>query len=482
MIEYHNTLKKGGKMLNKYLGDKIFWRITARLALPIALQNLLASSFTLVDTVMVGQLGDTTLSAVGMAGQVSFMLNMVLFGICSGASVFASQYWGYGDKKGIHKVMGTTYIFALLFSVSFMLVSFFFGQHIMQIFNKIDDVVYIGQSYIKIVAFSYPAVALSLLFNTFLRSTEKVRLPMYVSFVSTVMNGFLNYALIFGKFGMPQMGARGAALATCISAWLGVILLFLISLIQKNILIAPLSDMFKLKRADVVLYLKKVVPVTFNESFWGLGTLIYAVIYSNIGYEYYASVTILRTFENIVFVFIIGLCNACGIMIGKSVGSGNIGQAVKDARRFTVVVPLVALILGWATIIFRAPLISLFNFNDNITDITIKTAMGIMLIYGLQIPIRSIPFIQIVGIFRAGGDTATAAKYDLVSLWGLAIPATFIAAFVLKLPFVAVFAIMYIFEDYLKAFLCLKHFRTKKWLRPVTKSGKEALIAYKAEN
>ena len=481
MIDYNEILKKGTKMLQKYFGDKQFWRVTMRLAFPIALQNLLTSSFMLVDTLMVGQLGDTTLASVGMAGQLSFMLNMVLFGLCSGASVFASQYWGNGDKKGIRRVLGITLIFSLFLSVCFMLFGIFLGKPLMYIFNKDNEVISIGRAYLSIAAFSYPAVAISFIFNTFLRSTEKVHLPMYVSIVTTVLNAILNYGFIFGKFGLPLMGVRGAALATCISAWCGVFLIFFISLIEKNILIAPLNQLFGFSKADIAQYFKKAAPVLFNESFWGFGTFIYNVIFSNLGYEYYAAVTILRTFENIAFVFFVGLCSACGIMIGKSVGCGNIKRAVEDSKRFAVIVPLFALIIGWIIIIFRAPLISLFNFQNNITDLTIKTAMGIMLIYALEMPIRNIPYIQIVGIFRSGGDTLSGVKYDLGSLWLLAIPGTFIAAFVLKLPFVAVFAAMYIFEDYLKTFLCLRHYRTGRWLHPVTEEGKKALALYNAE-
>jgi Na+-driven multidrug efflux pump len=209
-----------------------------------------------------------------------------------------------------------------------------------------------------------------------------------------------------------------------------------------------------------------------------LGTLIFNVIFANLGYEYYAAVTIHKTFESIAFVFFVGFCNACCIMVGKSIGAGKIERAVMDSRRFSMIIPFVSVLAGAAIILFRAQLVSIFNMGGNISDLTLHTAKMILLIYGLELPMRNIPYIMIVGIFRSGGDTVTGMKLDLFSQWLLSIPATFLAAFVLKLPFVAVFATMYIFEDYVKSFLCLRHFLSDRWIRPVTEEGKQGYEKY----
>jgi putative MATE family efflux protein len=448
------------------------------LAIPIALQNLLISSFSLIDTLMVGQLGDVALSAVGMAGQWSWMLNIALFGVISGTSLYISQYWGVRDIDGIHRTYGIALTSAVLIATAFTLSGLLIPGGIVSIFNRDPAIIDAGSAYLSIAALSYPAVAISNILSTVLRSTERVRLPLAVSGITAVCNAVLNYTLIFGKFGLSAMGVRGAALATVISSWMGPLLLLLFSSFQKNILITSPARLFRFKRAQVGAFYRRAAPIILNESLWGLGTVIFNVIFSNLGYEYYAAVTIHKTFENIAFVLFVGFCNACCIMVGKSVGAGKVERAVMDSRRFAMIIPFVSLLAGAVIILLRAQLVSVFNMGGNISELTQRTAQTILLIYGLELPMRNIPYIMIVGIFRSGGDTVTGMKLDLFSQWLLSIPATFLAAFVLKLPFVAVFATMYIFEDYVKSFLCLRHFLSDRWIRPVTEEGKQGYEKY----
>ncbi len=467
--------------LDKYLGGRTFWRSMLALAVPIALQQLLISSFSLVDTFMVSQLGDVALSSVGMAGQWVWMLNMVFFGFGSGGAVFAAQYFGVRDLKSIRHVYGITLTFCFLATIPFCLAGFFIPELVISIFNRTPAVVASGASYLSIVIFSYPAVMLSNIFSVFLRCTERVRLPMIVAFVTTSFNAFLNYALIFGKFGLPEMGVEGAALATCISSWCGPILILLFSLIKKNILIAPLKAIFGFSKAQVKQFLRKAGPVVGNEVFWGAGTFLFAVVFSNFGHEEYAGLTVLKTYENIAFCMFIGLCNSATVLIGKNIGLGRIKEADADAFRYSVLMPLFSVLVGVTMIIFRAPLIELFNYTDRLSDVAIQTAAGAMLLFALDMPLRNFSYLQIVGIYRSGGDTKTGAKIDTFSLWALAVPATLIAAFWIKAPFLVVYMVMFIFEDVLQIFFCIRHYRSKNWIKPVTEQGRLGLEAYKKE-
>ena len=223
--------------------DKGFWKTAVRLAVPVALQNLLTSSFTLADTLLVSNLGSVALSSVGMIGQWAWLMNMILVGFCSATTVFVSQYWGIKDIKKIRRVSGVT-IFALIVSVLFTAISLVFTRGVVRIFNSDPSVISAGSEYLKCVCFSFIAVALTNILATILRSVENVKLPMYVSAFTTVLNIFLDYSMIFGKFGFPEMGITGAALATVISAWSGVFILVIISVCQKNILIAGLKQFF----------------------------------------------------------------------------------------------------------------------------------------------------------------------------------------------------------------------------------------------
>ena len=459
--------------------DKRFWKGALTLAIPVALQNMLTSSFTLADTLLVSRLGDVALSSVGMVGQWGWHMTMFIFGFCSGTTVFVSQFWGAGNKKRIHSTCGIALVSVLVVSGIFTVISLAVPQYVLRMFNSDPAIIAEGSKYLSVVAFSYFAVAITNVLSTVLRSTEEVRLPMYVSGFTTVLNIFLDYCMIFGKCGFAEMGIKGAALATSVSAWAGVVVIIVVSVIRKTIIIAPLKEMFGFRKAEIKEFYKKTTPVVFNEGMWGAGTFTFNLIYANMGYEYFAAVTIHRSFENIAFVFFIGLCSACSVMVGKSIGKGRIEEGVKDSKRFAVLVPSLAVLVSIVIISLRYQLVGIFNMGNNISEVTLQSAVIIMTIYACELPIRMIPYIQVVGIFRSGGDTVTGVKYDLSCLWLLSIPATLIAVHIIKVPFVVAYGVMYVFEDYVKTFLCLRHYRSKKWIKPVTEEGRKAFEEYK---
>ena len=458
--------------------DKRFWKGALTLAIPVALQNMLTSSFTLADTLLVSRLGDVALSSVGMVGQWGWLMTMFIFGFCSGTTVFVSQFWGAGNKKRIHSTCGIALVSVLVVSGIFTVISLAVPQYVLRMFNSDPAIIAEGSKYLSVVAFSYFAVAITNVLSTVLRSTEEVRLPMYVSGFTTVLNIFLDYCMIFGKCGFAEMGIKGAALATSVSAWAGVVVIIVVSVIRKTIIIAPLKEMFGFRKAEIKEFYKKTTPVVFNEGMWGAGTFTFNLIYANMGYEYFAAVTIHRSFENIAFVFFIGLCSACSVMVGKSIGKGRIEEGVKDSKRFAVLVPSLAVLVSIVIISLRYQLVGIFNMGNNISEVTLQSAVIIMTIYACELPIRMIPYIQVVGIFRSGGDTVTGVKYDLSCLWLLSIPATLIAVHIIKVPFVVAYGVMYVFEDYVKTFLCLRHYRSKKWIKPVTEEGRKAFEEY----
>lgn len=461
--------------------DRPFWRVAMSLAIPIALQNLLSASFSLVDTFMVGKLGGDYLAAMGMAGQWSWLLNIFSFGLVSATSLFIAQYWGIKDIKSINRTTGIAVTSALIISTVFTVIGIAAPEVIISVFSRTPEIVEYGSAYLRIASFSYPAVSLTLILSAALRSTEKVKLPVVVSLVTAVSNAVLNYCLIFGVGPFPEMSIRGAALATCISSWLGVVILILISFLQKNILIAPFKYLFGFTARHVRLYYQRALPIIFNEAAWGLGTVVVNAIFSNIGDDYYTGVTIYRTFENIFYVFIIGICNACSVMIGKSIGSGKIERAKEDAWRFTAISPLVCLLTGAIVILTRGFLVELFVSGAVYTETAVAAALTCLLIYGAEMAIRNVPYVMIVGIFRPGGNSKLAMICDLVCLWGISIPCSLFFAFVLKLPFHLVFLLMFLLEDVPKATLCFICFVRDKWISPVTEEGKAAFEKIKKE-
>lgn len=313
------------------LFDKSFWRILLPLALPIALQNLLMTSFRLVDTLMIGRLGDVSIAAVGLAGQASFLVELIAFGMASGSAVFIAQYHGAGDLDGIRRTFGATILFGFPFGLIATLVCLLFPEEIMVLFTDDPALIAEGARYLEYACWSYLALAVYQSMCTTLRSTERVRLPMISSGICAVANAVLNYLFIFGCPGLEPMGVAGAGLATAITSLMNPLIIYVVSLVQRNILIAPARQLFAL-RGFLGTYWKRVLPVLCNEMFWSLSIVALNMVFGRMGSDNYAALTVVRTIENIVFVFFVGICSACNILVGKAIGEGDLLAAKRNAR------------------------------------------------------------------------------------------------------------------------------------------------------
>ncbi len=454
----------------RFLADRDFWRSVLPLALPITLQNLLTASFHLVDTLMVGQLGDATIAAVGVAGQISMFINIIFFGITAGGSVFIAQYHGARDRDGISRVYGLMMTFTIPAALIFALIGRCFSVQLLSIFTNEPELIELGAKYLRVACLSYIGIGLNQAFCIVLRSTEEVRLPMLTSATGVLLNAAANYALIFGKWGFPSMGVEGAALATVISASCGPVLLLAISLKRRNALRAPIRKMLSYNLAFVRAFWKRSLPILFNETIWSVGVMGYNMVFGRMGADNYAALTIFRTIENLGFVMFIGICNACAVLVGKRIGEGNEEAAKVCAGRFLILVPLVGAAVGVLLLLLTHPILNLFNITPDVR----RTAHSLLIIYAVEIGVRNIPYVAICGIFRAGGDTKTGLKYDAICLYGIALPLVIVSAFWLKLPFLAVYVLMLLGEDLLKSYLCIRHYRGMSWIRPVVDVQKTA--------
>ncbi len=448
-------------MLKKFFGDRAFWRDALKLALPISLQNLLVSSFAMVDSFMVGTLGEEALAAVGMAGKLSWLLNLVLFGFNSGAAVFIAQFWGVKDEDSIRKSFGLATLSALCAALGFTILGGCAPEWVMRFFTKEETAILLGSEYLRLAVISYTAVCLNNLMATLLRSTENPKLPLYASLLSVSANALLNALFIYGL----EMGVRGAALATAISSWISPILLFVLSMKQRNMLCAPLHKFIGWTKQFVKSYYVISVPALLNETIWALGTVAYNAIYSNASTDFYAAFTIFSSVEGLIFAFFVGLCHASAVLVGKQVGAGEYKHAFGTACRFTAVMPLLSLALGLLILLARPLLLLPYA---NVAADTRMTAAVLILIYSLELALRNIPYITIVGVFRSGGDTKCGLLYDLGCLWGVALPVTYIGVNVLGLPLTTVFLIMLLSEDLVKSVFCIRRLLSRKWIRPVT--------------
>jgi len=456
-------------LLERYIGGWGFVRSMLRLAIPIALQNLLITSFSLVDSIMVSSLGEESLAAVGFAATWNQYLVYLVFGLASGASVFIARFWGAGDLPGIRRTYGLALVGALAMGVLFCFVSVFFPARIMRAFTTDLAVVGEGAEYLRIIAFAYLTTPFTMVGSTVLRSTERVRLPLIASFCAVVTNVVLNYILIFGHFGAPRLELRGAAIASLVSAYVNILVLYGISFRQKNAAIAPVSELLSFNRAFVYRYIGISLPVFINELCWGTGRTVLMMIFGRQGTENFAALTALRTIEGMVMVWFIGLCTACGILVGKRLGTCDAEGAYEDSRRFSVWLFLLAVLCGVCMVILRAPVMSLFHLSGD----SLRAGMNLMLLSAAEGPFRFYSYLLIVGVFRAGGDTKRCLYYELFCQWGISIPLAFLCGFVLRLPFLLTYFIPVCAESVIKSIICLRHFISRRWIHALEPEATE---------
>lgn len=442
-----------------------FFKNMARLALPIAAQQLLVSCAQLIDTAMVTALGNVVVSAVGVSSRWIFLMNLFYFGISSGSASLISQFWGAKEKENIRKSYGVALIFSISVAVVFCLAMFLIPEYLVRVFTSETPVIDEAKKYLQIVAFMGIFSAFNQVTCTVLRATEKVNTPLITSIISVCVNTFLNYVLINGKLGFPALGIRGAALATLISTALQSVILIVSIRTTRQVFNAPVKTYFSFDWDFVRRFSIVALPVVLNEGIWAIGTNIYSMVFARQGNEAYAGYTIFSSIEQIAFVFFVGVCHACSIMTGKTIGEGKENEAYKLAKKFVLMTPIVGIITGCILAFFREPLLSLLNIE---TQGAFNIASSLILLYCIWLPIRNIPYTLIVGTFRAGGDTKIGIVYDCVSLYLIGVPVVCYLGLVAKVDFVYLLAAMYICEDLPKTVMSLIRFKSKKWIRNLT--------------
>lgn len=444
------------------LFDRSFWRVVLPLALPIALQNLLMTSFRLIDTLMIGRLGDVSIAAVGLAGYASFLVELISFGMASGSAVFVAQYHGAENKEGILRTFGMMLLFMVPVGLLFTAGVGIFPQEVMRLFTEDAALISEGAKYLQFACISYFSLTLNMAFSTLLRCTEQVRIPMITSGICAALNAVLNYIFIFGAFGIPAMGVAGAGLATAISSLLNPLLMFVLSAIKKTVIIAPFKKIFAV-RGFFKTFWSRALPVLLNELFWSLSVVGINMVFGRMGTDNYAALTVERTIEGLVFVFFVGICNACNILVGKSVGAGRIEEGKAYAKRFLLFTPLLGLVTGGIIALLRVPLIGLFDLSDTASH----TARMLLLIFSLDAVVRYIPYIEVVGIFRGGGETRFGLLSDVVSQYVFILPAVILCAFVWKLPFLTTYIVMLAADDISKLALTIPYYKSMRWVKPI---------------
>ena len=442
--------------------DKSFIRKTITIGIPIAFQGLLNTLLNLVDNMMIGSLGESSIAAVGLANKVFFVFTLLLFGIVSGSSVLTAQYFGKKDVKNIRRVLGLSLIIGLSGAFIFMLAGLFIPETVMKIFTPNENTINIGVSYLTIVAISYPLTAITNCYVSLLRATNKVKAPVFISIVAILVNVILNYTFIYGHFGFEALGVRGAAIATVIARLVEVISILLVVYISKCEAAAKIKELINFNKEFIKKYFIIVSPVIANEFVWGLGVTMYSLVYGRMGDSAVASITITQNVEQICVVIFQGLSAATAVILGNELGANKIEKADKHAKGFFVLQFMLTIVMATVCLIIRKPLINLFNVDGKVASDIVK-CLNVFIIY---LPFRMFNLVNIVGVLRSGGDTKASLLLDMTGVWLVGIPFAFLGGIVLKLPIYYVYAMITIEEVY-KFTLGFIRYRKKKWLRKI---------------
>lgn len=452
-------------MIKKFSKDKRFYKNILTIALPIAVQNLISNSLNMVDTMMIGKLGVTEIAAVGIANQYFFFFALILFGINSGAGIFVAQFWGQKDIKNIRRMLGLCLITGASVAMIFTIGGFCFPEQILRLFLKNSHVIKLGSNYLRIVCLSYILTTISFAYAFACRSIGKAKVPMYVSIIALLSNTFLNYVLIFGNFGFSKMGVEGAAVATLVARIIELILILGAVYKEKGVLAARLHQLTDLSMSFIKRYFKTSTPVILNEGFWALGMVMYSLAYAKIGKDELAAAQIANTIQGIFLVVSMGLANATAIMIGNKIGESEEALGITYAKKFSVIAPLVGLLMGVGLFLAAPLILSFFSLGAKAYNDT----RGILIVMSIYMAIKVFNTTMIIGILRSGGDTKFALFLEIGSVWLVGVPLAFLGALVWKLPIYYVVAIVCL-EEILKVFIGVPRIISKKWMKNVVSS------------
>lgn len=436
-----------------------FKRELLQLAVPVTLQCLLQSSFSVADQIMTGQLGSVSIAGIGLGGKFASLYSVVIAAVASVAGILIAQHVGRRDDAQAGRSFYTNLAAALLLAAVFTLFGVVMPSRILGLYTNDAAAVQEGARYLGIYALGFLPVAVTSVFSAYLRCVDAAKAPLYAGIFAGIANTALNYILIFGKGGFPAMGARGAAIASVAAQLLGCILtvFFFFRLRRKNAWRLPFA--LKMDGPQWKQYMAVFLPLLVCEFFWSLGENVYASIYGHVGTKALAAMTLTNPLQALVMGALSGVSQAAGVMIGKRLGAGDEGNAYRGAKRLMLTGFVCSVVLSLAVLAFHKFYVLIFPVEDAVRQMT----MYVLTVYALVAPVKAQNMI-LGGILRSGGRTTPVMLIDLIGTWVFGVPLGMLAAFVFHLPIAAVYFMLSL-EECVRMILFLGVFRKRKWMR-----------------
>lgn len=433
-----------------------FFASVCALAVPVALQSMLQASFSIVDQIMIGQLGSVSVAGVGLAGKFASIYSVIVSAVGVVAGIMISQYLGQKNSREVRRSFSVNLLIALGLAGVFTLLCGGFPSQIMGLYTTDAPMGQAASSYLRIITATFLPIAGATLLSTLLRCMEKAQLPLYASIASAVLNTALNYVLIFGKLGLPAMGANGAAIATVISTWVNFLLMLVMLGRNGSVLKASgRAGKFNLRQ-----YLSMLLPILVCEFLWSLGENIYAAIYGHMGTEASAAMMLINPIQSLVIGALCGLSQAASVIIGKKLGSREYDDAYRDSWRLIRYGFIGSVILSVLVVLASSMYVEIYQVDAAVKLLTRR----ILTAYALVAPFKVLNMIAGGGIIRSGGKTNYVMFIDMIGTWVFGVPLGLLSAFVWKLPIPYVYFLLSL-EECVRFAITVFILRGKRWMQ-----------------
>ena len=415
--------------------DRKFYKTLFSLTLTIALQNLIVFGVNLADSLMLGRYSQEALSGVSLVNQIQFLLQMIVIGVSAGTIIFSSRSWGSNDIPSIHKITNIGMKFCLIFTSVLFFAVLLTPRGVLNLLSNEKAVVDEGVKYLRIICFSYPVFAITNTLLSSLRSVETVKIGFYVSLSTLFINVICNYFLIFGNWIFPELGARGAAIATLFSRIVELIITVTYVRFKDNKINLRLKHFGKTDKDLLKIYLRKGIPLLLSNTMWGLSMTFHTAIVGHLGESTIAANSITSTVFQIASVVVYGCANASSVLVSKTIGENKTELIKPYTKTLQIIYVFIGIISSAVLFFLKDFIIDFYSITESAKELSLSF-MGVVCITIIG---TSYQMSSLTGIVAAGGDTTFIVKNDLIFQWLIVIPSAYICAFVLKLNPIIVF-------------------------------------------
>lgn len=451
------------------VSTRSFQKNFLKIALPIALQGIFQASFSVADQIMVGQLGSSAVAGIGLGGKFSSLYSVILAAIATAAGIIIAQYIENADPRFASRSFYQNFTLMLALAVGFTVVSACFAPKIMGIYSEDEQTITTAAAYLSILAWSFLPMAVTSILAVFLRCKGAASIPLYASIGAAIMNTVLNYALIFGRLGLPGLGVVGAAMATVFSQLCGCALTVLLFLIHGRREKWQMPFSIRMGMDGWRQYAAILLPLLVCEFFWSLGENVYAAVYGHIGTDACAAMTLTNPIQSLMIGALAGIAQAAGILVGKELGRRDFDGAYVSSKRLMKYGLMASAVLSILLILVRGLYVQIFNVEPEVRELTTR----LLLVYALVAPVKVQNMILGGGILRSGGRTQYVMAVDLIGTWLFGVPLACFSAFVLGLSIPWVYFILSQ-EELVRLLVSVWIFRRKKWMNSLN-VGSEAV-------